>query len=382
MTIMTKREAVLKILNREDPGRFVYAPNYWQWFTHQKNHGLLPEEIAHCREQLDCINYLGLDVFSRNTYSDPVNYWFGGLTERVFDNVKVEKEVERENGDTVITLKYTTPKGSLEERLRYIFNDSTLVQEKHLVDDPETQLDIFEDLISRISYRFLADRYDQEVERIGENGLPMAGEFFSPLKMMHIYLGPVETTYQLTDREERFKPILQQHEESQLKLLQEMLDHGVLASISMDNLDAMFHPPQYVEAYSASFYERASRMSHEKGSTFFIHACGQQKANLELISSLGVDGLEGVAYPPLGDVELDEAMKMTGDRFIITGGISAAETSTMEDRESIFAYTKDLFRRMEPYRNRFMFSASCNTAIDTPWETIKLFKEAWEEYGT
>ena len=54
----------------------------------------------------------------------------------------------------------------------------------------------------------------------------------------------------------------------------------------------------------------------------------------------------------------------------------------MTDRESIFAYTKDLFRRIEPYRNRFMFSASCNTAIDTPWETIKLFKEAWEEYGS
>src|SRR6056297_3329091 len=98
---MTKREAVLKILNREDPGRIVNAPNYWQWFTHQKNHGLLPDEIAHCREQLDCINYLGLDVFSRNTYSDPVNYWFGGLTERVFDNVKVEKEVETENRDTL-----------------------------------------------------------------------------------------------------------------------------------------------------------------------------------------------------------------------------------------------------------------------------------------
>jgi hypothetical protein len=379
---MTKREAVLKILKREDPGRIVYAPNYWQWFTHQKNHGLLPDEIAHFSEQLDCINYLGLDVFSRNTYSDPVEYWFGGLTERVFDNVEVEKLRESDGKDTVTTIRYTSPKGSLEERLRYVFEGSTLVQEKFLVDDPDTQLDIFEDLISRTSYRFLPDRYDREVERIGDNGLPMAGEFFSPLKMLHLYLGPVETTYQLTDREERFQPILQQHEERQLLLLQEMLDHGVLAAISMDNLDAMFHPPQYVEAYSASFYERASRLSRERGSCFFIHACGQQKANLKLISSLGVDGLEGVAYPPLGDVELDEAMEMTGDRFIITGGISAAETSNLRDKKSIFAYTEELFKRIHPYRNRFLFSASCNTAIDTPWETIKRFKEAWEEFGT
>ena len=42
----TKKELVTEVLKRKDPGRFVYAPNYWQWFAHQKNHGLLPEEIS------------------------------------------------------------------------------------------------------------------------------------------------------------------------------------------------------------------------------------------------------------------------------------------------------------------------------------------------
>ena len=80
--------------------------------------------------------------------------------------------------------------------------------------------------------------------------------------------------------------------------------------MAMDNLDSVFHPPPYVEQYAASFYEQASQICHEHGSTFFIHACGQQRANLRLISSLGVDGLEGVASPPLGDGELDEACAM------------------------------------------------------------------------
>lgn len=48
--------------------RFVYAPNYWQWFAHHKNHNLLPQEIRHCETQLDLIKYLGLDIFSRNIY--------------------------------------------------------------------------------------------------------------------------------------------------------------------------------------------------------------------------------------------------------------------------------------------------------------------------
>jgi hypothetical protein len=73
----------------------------------------------------------------------------------------------------------------------------------------------------------------------------------------------------------------------------------------------------------ASYYEKASCIAHEHGSTFFIHACGRQRVNLKLMDSLGVDGLEGVAFPPLGDVQLDEVMQLTSDRFLITGGISA-----------------------------------------------------------
>ena len=130
-----------------------------------------------------------------------------------------------------------------------------------------------------------------------------------------------------------------------------------------------------------SFYEKASRICHEHGSLFFIHACGRQRANLELMVSLGVDGLEGVAFPPLGDVELDEAMRLTGDRFIITGGISAQEFERLKTREEVFRYVRQLFERMRPYAHRFVLSASCNTPYSAPWETIRHLRDAWLEYG-
>jgi len=373
--------AVNAVLNRDDPGRFVYAPNYWQWFTHHRNHGTLPEELNSCPDQLGCIRRLGLDVFSRNIYSDPEEYWFGGLSDKEFDNVEVERFREESGRDRITTVRYTTPSGSLEERFRYIHSESTLVQETFLVDDPDSQLNVLEDLLSRVSRRFLPDRYRAEQERTGADGIVVAGDFHSPLKMLHLLLGPVETTFLLTDDEERARRLMAFHEEDQLNLLRQMLEAGVPAVMSMDNLDTMFHPPRYVEEYSASFYEKASSLCHEYGSNFFIHACGQQKANLKLISSLGVDGLEGVAYPPLGDVELEEALEMTGDRFIISGGISAMETGGLKDRDSVFEYVEDLLTRLKPYRNRFILSASCNTSIDASWETLVHFRDAWLEYG-
>ena len=86
----TRRDCVREVLHRRTPPRVVYAPNYWQWFTHQRNHGLLPEELRGCASQLDLIRHLGLDVFSRNIYCDPTEYWFGGLAEETWSGVEVE----------------------------------------------------------------------------------------------------------------------------------------------------------------------------------------------------------------------------------------------------------------------------------------------------
>jgi hypothetical protein len=379
---MTGRDALQKILNREDPGRFVYAPNYWQWFTHRQNHNTLPADLKKCESQLECINHMGLDVFSRNIYSNPYEYWFGGLHNKIFDGVDVSRESVPRGADTITTVKYKMPGGVLEERFRYIHQESTLVQEKFLIDDSGSQLDLFEELLSRTTCRFLSNRYMKINREVGDKGLPIAGEFCSPLKMLHLCLGPVETTYLLMDNEERARKLMQYHESCQLKLLREMMIYNVPVVMSMDNLDTMFHPPRYVEEYSASFYEKASALCHEYDSRFFIHACGQQRANLKLISSLGVDGLEGVAYPPLGDVELDEAMELTGDRFIITGGISAAETTSLKTEDQVYTYMENLLDRMKPYRNRFILSASCNTAIETSWEVIETFRRAWKDLGS
>jgi len=370
---------VRRVLRRERPDRVVYAPNYWQWFAHHQNHGLLPPEIAHCRTQLDLIRHLGLDVFSRNIYCDQQHCWFGGLTEEIWDGVEAREEVRIENRDRVITRTYATRRGTLTERQRYVFADSTLVQEKFLLDDTEDPLGALEELLRARRWRFLPERYAREQERVGHDGFVVAGELWSPLKALHLLAGAVNSTYLIADDENRVKELLRLHEAAQLDLVRQMAVAGVPAMMAMDNLDAAFHTPAYLEKFSASFYEQASHIAHAHGSTFFIHACGRQRVNLKLMDSLGVDGLEGVAYPPLGDVQLDEAMALTSDRFLITGGISAMETEKFQSAGEVRRYLEDLFGRLRPYSHRFMLAASCNTSIRTPWKVIQWFRDAWQE---
>jgi hypothetical protein len=368
-------------LNRQRPARIVYAPNYWQWFAHHFNHGLLPPEIAHCRTQLDLIQYLGLDVFSRNIYCDQQHCWFGGLAEEVWDDVEAREEVRIEGRDRIITKTYVTRRGTLTERLRYIFADSTLVQETFTLDGVADPLGALEELLRARHWRFLPKRYAQEQARVGNGGLVVAGELFSPLKALHLLAGAVNATYLIAEDRSRVRELLAHHEAAQLDLARQMAAAGVPAMMAMDNLDSAFHTPTYLEKFSASFYEQASRIAHDHGSTFFIHACGRQRVNLRMIDSLGVDGLEGVAFQPLGDVQLDEVMRLTSDRFLITGGISAMETEKFQSADEVRRYVEDLFGRLRPYTHRFMLAASCNTSIHTPWKVLQWFRDAWREFG-
>ncbi len=377
---ITRQERVKRLLQRKSPGRIVYAPNYWQWFAHHQNHGLLPPELAHCRTQLDLIRHLGLDVFSRNLYCDQQLRWYGGLAEEIWDGVEAREEIRSEGRDRIITKTYVTRRGTLTERLRYIFADSTLVQEVFTLDNAADPLGALEELMRARRWRFRPDRYAEEQARVSDDGLVVAGELHSPLKALHFLAGAVNTTYLIADDESRAREVLALHEAAQLDLVRQIAAAGVPAMMAMDNLDAAFHTPAYIEKFSASFYEKASRIAHEHGSTFFVHACGRQRVNLKLMDSLGVDGLEGVAFPPLGDVQLDEAMRLTSDRFLITGGISAMETERFQTADEARRYVEDLLGRMRPYAHRFMLAASCNTSIRTPWNVLKWLSDAWKEF--
>ena len=379
---MTKKSQVLAVLNRQTPDHIVFSPNLWQWFAHNRNHGLLPAELAGCQNQLDVIRHLDANVCSRNVYCDERRGWFGGLADITHGDLGVDIREHAEDNDLVIEKSYRMRQGTLTERLRYVHAESTLVQEKFLIDDYASQLAAMAELVHSRRWRFVPERFTTVQASVDDRGCVVAGELCSPLKMLHLMLGPQDTTFLLLDHPEQAAEMLRGHEEAQLDLVDQMARAGVKVMMAMDNLDTAFHPPAYVEQYSASFYEKAARRCQASGSRFFIHACGHQRDNLALIAGLGVDGLEGVSYPPFGDVELDEAMRLSGDRLIINGGISPIEYDRLKTRAEVFSHVRELFGKLRPYAHRLIFSASCNTPYTASWEMIRHFRDAWQEYGS
>ena len=373
------------MLERRRPARFVFAPNYGQWFAHHRNHQQLPPELGGAATHLDVLRKLGVDVFSRTVYGDGERRFFGGLAEEVWEGVEVRYEETLEGRDRVIAATYETRAGTLTERRRFRFSDSALVRDKRLLDDPAAQLPAFEALLAARRWRFHPERYRRMQDAVGECGLVIAGELQSPLRLLCAAASRANAAFLAAEHAGRLREILALHERAQLELVRQIVAAGVPALMAVDDLDSFTQPPRLLEEYAASFYEAASRLAQRYDSTFFVHACDGDAETLRLLASLGVDGVEGISFSAAGEAALERALTVTGDRFIFVGGMSVSEpepdVSPPERRNAVFAAARRLFENLRPAAHRVMVGTPCATGRDVSWESLKHLRDAWLEYG-
>ena len=375
---MTGRERIIKLLNGESPDRIIYSPNIWQWFYHHKNHNTLPEQLKHCTDLLEAHLALGEDCFSRNLASDQREQWYGGFTDFKYDPT-INLTLER-NGPYKKML-YNTPAGTLEEEFLYEQKSSTLIQTKYILDgDLKNQLISFKHLISSTHFEFDAKRWNLYEARLGDAGMNICGCWCNPLKLFHFAANPANTTFILHDYPSVAQEIMEIHTDRCIESIKQAIAGGVKCIMTMDNLDSNFFPPPYFEKYCAPFFKKISQLCHQYNVKVFSHACGQIKELLPYCMKSGLDGLEGVTPPPLGDIELYDALSSTEYKFICIGGISAHVQQQVKSKQECFEFTRNLFSELIS-KKAFVLGMSCNTTIDTSFDVIRWFGEATKEYS-
>ncbi len=73
---------------------------------------------------------------------------------------------------------------------------------------------------------------------------------------------------------------------------------------------------------------------HDAGSRVWVHCHGKMSPVIELFADMGVDVLNPVEPPPMGDVTLNEAFSMVEDRMALEGNIETHDLMT-EDRPEL-----------------------------------------------
>jgi uroporphyrinogen-III decarboxylase len=222
------------------------------------------------------------------------------------------------------------------------------------------------------------------VERVGDDGVMMVHITQSPLKALHWLAGPENASLFLADHPAEMQALARIHEEKALRLLESMVDNPeAQVFLSLDNLDSAFYTPRFYRDFCQRFFTRAAEIIHSRDKIFVVHACGHNRALMPLVGESHVDCLEGITPPPMGNVPLSEARRMTGyDHFTVNGGMDAPHLEIMENAESrLHEYVRELFASMGDKRH-FIFASSCTTPLPTPWENLIWCRDAAREYGS
>jgi uroporphyrinogen-III decarboxylase len=221
------------------------------------------------------------------------------------------------------------------------------------------------------------------VERVGDDGVMMVHITESPLKALHWLAGPENASLFVADHPEEIQALARIHEEKALRLLESTVDNpDAQVFISLDNLDSAFYPPGYYQGFCQRFFTRAAEIIHRRNKIFVVHACGRNRALMPLVGESRVDCLEGLTPPPMGNVPLAEARRMTGhEDFTVNGGMDAPHLEMVEHAERrLHEYVRALFASMADKRH-FIFASSCTTPLLTPWENLVRCRDAAREYG-
>lgn len=342
---MTGRERVLAVLRGELPDRVPFCPNIGQWFDYHKHNGTLPEELHDCQDELDAMLTLGCDIFSRR---------LGGFVK----TVRYEHETVTENlGDGWKRTTVRTPFGTVSKLDKFERESWTTYEHEHYLKDFERDFPVLRYIVEHTDWEFDETAFKRVDERVGNAGVVMVPFFQSPIKLLHNWAGQTAATYFMLDYPERCQELFEIFTAKVLSVAKQAVLSPAQVFCTMDNLDSQFHSPALIRKFALPFYRALADVFHGQGKWLFSHACGRLWALRELIAEAGLDGLEGIPHPPIGDLPLPEG-KRIHPRFIVNGGMTAHETEidTPDARDRIFAYVRSLFAAMRPL-DRFLFSS-------------------------
>jgi hypothetical protein len=386
---MTGKQRLLAAFHGEMPDRVPFCPNLYYWFYNHLARGTLPPELAGTQHPFDALRALDADILARwdTQHATREVYTAGEFSEDYggesrFDHSFVTAFNIYPPHKSKRFRKFVTPHGTLSQTWTLTEEAGADFECDHWWKD-WSEYAAVRFLLEAREYVFDRAEFGRWTEAAGEDGLMMVHVTQSPLKTFHWLAGSENASLFMMDRPEEMQALARIHEEKALRLIENIVDQAdAQVFISLDNLDSAFYPPSLYRRFCQEFFARAADIIHSRGKIFVVHACGHNKALMRLVGESRVDCLEGITPPPLGNVPLSEARRLTGyEHFTVNGGMDTSRLEIGHDAErALHAYVRDLFARMGDKRH-FIFASSCTTPVSTPWENLVFLRDAAREHG-
>jgi len=134
----------------------------------------------------------------------------------------------------------------------------------------------------------------------------------------------------------------------------------------------------YVE-FVLPYEQRLAAAVTETDTPIYTHTCGAIGDRLDLLCDAGVTGIECLDPPPLGDVDIAEAVQRLQGKIFIKGNVDPVNTLLRGDRDQIRTDVTGVLNAAQAMSG-FILSSACSVAPPTPPDNLKTMVEVCREF--
>ncbi|MCX6170269.1 MAG: hypothetical protein NTX65_13060 [Ignavibacteriales bacterium] len=201
------------------------------------------------------------------------------------------------------------------------------------------------------------------------------GEITSPFDYFLDIVGHQNGLLGLIDNPDNCKKILSHFTKGIKKLALEMCATGIDAvKISSPFAGAGFISPDHYKEFVLPYEKEIVSAIRKTGMIVYTHTCGSINDRLELMFDAGINGIECLDPPPIGNVELSDAVARIGDKGFIKGNIDSINLLLNGTEDEIISDVKNRIIIAENNPG-FILSTACSIAPETKKENILLLRE-------
>jgi hypothetical protein len=308
--MMTPRERLLAALHGDLPDRLPWAPEFNIRFCERivkevPGGPYAPEDLY-----LEACRRMGAECFLR---VDAV--------EVTYPNVKVSES--RGNGE--ITRVYHTPLGKLTARSRLIPDIGGEMEFQHLVgtvEEVRAYRFMYQDGQYRPRYQFVR----KQIARMGEAGVisifgpptPLLDLIMFPIRLPNIY-------FLMADHPQEMEALLHSMHLRNCEYYELAAEAPGEVVRSFEDTSTTLVSPGLYRRHCLKQLQEYRDICHARGKLFVPHMCGLLKGVLPELRDTGLDGIEAVTPPPLGDTPIGLAREKLGPEVTLIGGLDPTQ---------------------------------------------------------
>lgn len=357
--MMTSRQRLLATLRHQEPDRYAWAPLIDNYFMQG-----LPAQQAKA----------GIVAFLQSIDADIL------LRHVPFYRVDMpDVTVTETRNETVISRTIQTPLGVLTEVSKRYPEAET----DYVLEYPIKSVEDYERVRYWIAQQTLiadGEATQRAIDEIGEDGLVTVDAGAPPLTAFFRLLPQIQLLYEFYDHPEeldKLAEVLHERALVQCRLAAESPAEVVIA-YAADITTRLISPALY-ERYALPFLQDYARELHAAGKIFVLHTCGDVRALLPLMRISGIDAIDSLSEPPLGNTPFEVAREVLGDEICLIGGVNPVILANGQ-LEALRAHVLNLWKRV-PSPHNFLLSTSDATAYGTPVDNLRLVAELVKERG-